>query len=460
MLCCFWLFQICVCGAVICEINYYDGENKTSQYSGVEYNAEFINEKIKEEIAKFAKSGYPFVKISPKITERNDSLVIDLFIDRGNLVQNVNAKFVIDGKLKHHLVERPVLNILQKNIDCYNYLVFEKAKNILQNKRYISSVSVFLPQMQDSVYEIPIKIIPYNSAFFDGGLGFANYPENTITGNATLEIVNVLGLGEVVDFSYIREELFYKIGANVQVPYVFATPLGALLSADVEIADYSYGSIGMSVGVQYFFGEMTAAMTADYSELTVSDTISRYTGISVSLDNGERRFLRSKHDFQIKVSAKSGMISAQNDRMPKGEIATKSAIHIPFGNTRAAYLTKPNFGIIAYEEPWKLHKTQIFRLGGAKSVRGYQESVFPCLSFVFLGNDFRYYINDFGSVYLLFDYGAIMQEKYGLSQISQIFGYGTGISLPVGKLVFSLEWARHYKEYSSMGRIHFRLGNH
>lgn len=458
-LCCFFVFQIYA--AIISRINYYEGENKISQYPNAEYNAEFVNEKIKEKIAEFVQTGYPFVRISPKITEENDSLIVSLFIDKGDFAGNVNAKFIIDGKLRYRLAEKPVENILRKNNIYYNYSAFEKGKSILLNKRYINSVSVFSPEILDTSTEVPIKVIPYNSVFFEGGLGFATFPENTVTGNMNLEIVNVLGFGEVVDFSYVKEDLFYKIGGSTEVPYILGTSFGALFSAEIEVANSLYGSISLSSGVKYFFGEnMTAKMTADYSELTMEDTVSRYTGITVSLDNGKRKFIRSQKDFQMEITAKSGAVSSQKDWMPKGEITAKTAVHIPFGNSRFAYLAKPNFGIIAFETPKIFHKTQVFRLGGANSVRGYQEGIFPCLSYGSLGNDFRYYINNFGAIYLLFDYAAIMPEEYEPSRISNIFGYGTGIALPVGKLSFSVEWARHYKEFSSLGRIHFRLGNY
>jgi len=456
LFCCFFVSKIF--GATVSEIIYHKEENERYEYPNVEYSPEYINKIIKDIILLYASDSRPFVKVSPKITEENDSVKIDLFIDKGILVENVSAKFIINGKLKPYLAQKPVENAL-KNRNYYDYRDFEKAKNILQNKKYINSATVFFPETADSSVEVPIVVEPINSVFFDGGLGFATQPKNALTGSVNLDVVNILGFGEVINFSFMGEELFYKLLGSVEVPYIFASPLGALFSAEVEVADSLYGSVSLSAGVQFFGEKLSFKTKMDYSELTIQDTVSKYTGINFSADNGIKKFVRSKFVVQTEFCAKSGIISEKKNWMPKGEITAKTAIHVPFGNSRLAFLTKPSLGIIAFETPQNLHKTQVFRIGGAKSVRGYQESVFPCLSFGILGNDFRYYISDFGAVYLLFDYAAAMSEKYEFSNISHIFGYGTGIALPVGKLSFSFEWARHYKEPASPGRVHFRIGN-
>ena len=97
-------------------------------------------------------------------------------------------------------------------------------------------------------------------------------------------------------------------------------------------------------------------------------------------------------------------------------------------------------------------------------MRGYQESVFSSLAYGAIGNELRFYIADYSAVYLLGDYAAMLNREYSLSDIKQIFGYGAGISLPVGnnfsrKIMFSLEWAKHVKDHSDFGRLHFRIAS-
>jgi len=450
-LCCFFIFS-----AVFCE----DSENKTLNFKKSEFSAEILNTKITKEIANFANSGYPFVRISPKITEKEDSIFVDLIIEKGELAENIQEKFIIDGKLKEYLVKKPIEKALKKNENRYNYSNLLKVKNILENKKYVEDVIFFSPEIKDSIYEIPIEIVPFNSVLFDGGLGLATYPKTQITGRANLAVVNILGFGEVLDFSYIGEELFYRIAGDLEIPYLLATPFGLLFSASTEIADSLYGTISVSAGISYSFGDFwTAKIFAEYSEITEQDTNSRYSGIKVALENGKKKFTRSKFNSQYNLSAKSGIIYDKNTWFHKGEFLAATAFHIPFGETRFAYLTKPNLGAIAFEKPEILHKTQLFRLGGANSVRGYQESSFSALAFGELGNEFRYYITDFSAIYLLGDYAAYLNNKYSLSEVKHLFGYGLGTSIPVRKLTFSLEWARHINDFSNIGRMHFRLSN-
>ncbi|MCL1946231.1 MAG: hypothetical protein FWF51_03635 [Chitinivibrionia bacterium] len=461
MFCCFFVFET-FCDKIT-EINYIEDENIVSENPNIEYSADYTNEKIRRKIKEFADSGYPFAQISPKITQENDSVKIDLYIKKGVLVKNIRPSFVItDGKIKEYLLQKPIENIMQKNSEIYNYNSLETAKNILQSKKYINSATFFSPEEKDGFYEIPITAKVNKSVLFNGGLGLATYPKTTIVGNADLDIINVLGFGETFNFLYVNEELFYKISADLQIPYFLKTPFDILFFSQIEIGDSLYGSVSLSAGTQYFFdGFRAVKMLAEYSELSVQDSVSRYGGIKIALENTKSRYNYSQKDAYFDFSLKSGAIYKQNDWTPKGEFTANSAFHIPVfagkNFSRFAFLTKPNIGIIAFKTPQTLHETQLFRLGGANSVRGYQESVFSGLSFASLGNEFRYYIADFSCVYLLGDYAAILNEKYSLSQTEQIFGYGAGISLPVKNFFFSLEWARHIKDYSDFGRLHFRI---
>ena len=450
-LCCFFIFS-----TIFAE----SADNETLVFEKNKFSSGILNAKITKKIADFANNGYPFVKISPKITDTEDSVFVELLIEKGNFVKNVQPKFVINGKLSQHLAKKPIERILERNQEYYNHSDFSRAKIILENKKYIESARFFSPEIQDSIYEIPIVIEPFNSVLFDGGIGIATFPKTSVTGRANLAVVNILGFGEILDFSYIGEELFYRISGDLEIPFLLATPFGLFLSASAEIADTLYGTIMLSVGAGYFFGDFwTAKFFAEYSEIAVQDTITRYNGIKIALENGKRRFARSQKSAEFDFSAKSGIVYNRDNRFPKGEFLAQTAFHIPFGTSRMAFLTKPNLGLIAFETPLTLHKTQLFRLGGANSVRGYQESSFSALAFGGFGNEFRCYIADFSALYVLADYATFLNKKYSLSNTSHIFGYGGGISIPVGRFSFSLEWAKHIKDYSELGRLHFRLSN-
>lgn len=451
-LCCFFIFS---------DIFSEATESEIISLKKDEFSIENLNANIAKKIADFANNGYRFVKISPQINETHDSVFVNLIIEKGDLVENIEPRFKISGKLREYLVKKPIEKTLEKNNGIYNYSDLQRAKNILESKNYIENATFFSPEIQDSISEIPIEITPFNSVLFDGGIGLATYPKTQITGNANLAVVNILGFGEVLDFSYIGEELFYRISGDLEIPYLLATPFGLLFSASAEIADTLYGSISLSVGAGYYFGDYwTAKMFAEYSEISELDTTSRYSGIKVALNNGKKKFNRSAFNAEFDFSAKSGAVYTKKNWFHKGEFLANTAFHIPFGKTRFAYLIKPNLGAIAFENPKMLHQTQLFRLGGANSVRGYQESSFSALAFGSLGNELRYYIADFSAIYILGDYAVYLNDRYSLSKTKQIFGYGLGISLPIRKLTLSLEWAKHIDDFSNLGRLHFRLSNY
>ena len=452
LFCCLFLFS---------EVFASVSENEILAFKKSEFSASKLNAKISRKITEFANNGYPLARISPQISETEDSIFINLSVNRGFLIENAEPRFIIDGNLREHLVRKPIGRILERSSGgVYNHSDFLRAENILRNKKYIDNVQLFSPEIRDTIPQIPILIEPFNSVLFDGAVAVATFPKTQVSGRANLAAVNILGFGEVLDFSYIGEELFYRIGGDLEIPYFLKTPFSLLFSASAEIADTLYGTVSLSVGAGYFFGDFwTARLLAEYSEITIHDTITRYSGMKISLDNGRRRFNRAQFATEYEFSARSGIVISRDEQNQKGEFLAKTTLHIPFAESRFAVLTKPNLGTIAFATPQTLHKTQLFRLGGANSVRGYQESSFSALAFGSLGNEFRYYIADFSSIYILGDYAAFLNNRYSLSNIEHLFGYGLGISLPVRRLTFSLEWARHINDFSDLGRLHFRLSN-
>jgi hemolysin activation/secretion protein len=177
----------------------------------------------------------------------------------------------------------------------------------------------------------------------------------------------------------------------------------------------------------------------------------------VTLENNRQRLQKGQSNAHFAFEVESGVIHLQNTRTPKADILANTRFHIPLANSRFAYLTSPQLGVIAYGTPENLHETQVFRLGGANSVRGYQESVFSAVAFGSLSNELRFYVDRFSAIYLLADYAAMQKNEYSISTAEHILGYGAGISLPLRNIVFSLEWARHIRDFSDFGRLHFRF---
>ena len=440
MLCCFFVF------------NAFASSDKSQIF------ADSINQVIQKKLTELVNSGYPFAQISPKITHENDEIKIDLQVEKGAFVGDLRPRFISDGNLREHLITKPVEHFFADSGNIYVHKDITAAISVLQSRRYVRNAMFFAPEMSGEIYELPIKVQSHNSVFFSGGLGFASYPKRSVVGNAKFNIVNPLGFGEVMDFSYMGEEAFYRISGDLQIPYFFATPFGLIFSANAEIGHEHYGSVLLSAGVQYFFGGFwTAGLLGVYGELSQKDTVSRYSGIKVTLENNRQRLQKGQSNAHFAFEVESGVIHSQNTRTPKADILANTRFHIPLANSRFAYLTSPQLGVIAYGTPENLHETQVFRLGGANSVRGYQESVFSAVAFGSLSNELRFYVDRFSAIYLLADYAAMQKSEYSISTAEHILGYGAGISLPLRNIVFSLEWARHIRDFSDFGRLHFRF---
>jgi len=442
MLCCFFAFAF----------NAFARTNSAEQIF-----ADSINQKIRIKLNELANSGYPFATISPVFSQEEGKTRIDFNTEKGIFVNDLRPRFAIESNLREYLVQRPFRHFFANEGEIFNYGKIRVAIAALQTKRYLQSVIFFAPEINGDFFELPVKVRSRNSVFFSGGLGISTHPRISAVGNANLNIVNPLGFGETLDFSYIGEENFYRIGGNLQIPYFANTPLGLHFAANAEIGREDYGSVWLSAGVNFFRGLWTAGISGVYGELSTQDSSSRYSGIKLTLENTRPQLQKGLKTSLFSFEAESGIIHFQRLRMPKAEILANAEFHIPVGVSRFAYLTRPRLGTVAFSTPESLHETQVFRLGGANSLRGYQESVFSAIAFLSSANELRFYIDGFSAVYLLADYAAILEREYSPSQARQFLGYGAGVSLPLRNIIFSLEWARHIRDFSNFGRLHFRF---
>jgi len=108
LLCCFFFFSL-----LFAQIP----DTETLVFEKNKFSSGILNAKIAKKIADFANNGYPFVKISPRITETQDSVFVELFIEEGTLVKNTQARFIINGKLKEYLARKPIEKILERSIE-------------------------------------------------------------------------------------------------------------------------------------------------------------------------------------------------------------------------------------------------------------------------------------------------------------------------------------------------------
>jgi hemolysin activation/secretion protein len=99
----------------------------------------------------------------------------------------------------------------------------------------------------------------------------------------------------------------------------------------------------------------------------------------------------------------------------------------------------------------ELPEHELFRLGGASSLRGHFEEQFAAPQFVWTNTELRWYLSDLTSVYPLFDLGVLWRvDGWGI-----LPAYGAGARVGTRLGVFGIDYAVAIPENPLHGKLHF-----
>jgi hemolysin activation/secretion protein len=179
---------------------------------------------------------------------------------------------------------------------------------------------------------------------------------------------------------------------------------------------------------------MLALQRQQISDGTVSSELSLATGGGVA--GRERNYGRSHVDFT-------------------------AGIHLPLWRHQALRARVISKHLISGEKD--LVSAEIYRVGGYRSVRGYQDNQFAFRTVAYTQLEYLMYFNSTGSVYLFTDGGFGFENSLSMSRWNdrrEFLGYGFGVRLPAAAGTLTLEWARNIDDARSLGRIHVRVRNY
>lgn len=437
------------------------------------YNSRIIKEISENLINICANSGYPFASITISMKEENDTITPSL-----KLTTEKNYCFespILKGncKISNKTLKNDLL--IKKGIP-FNLNNIEETILRLNQRPYIKSAvanePVIIPEpmeiqgkkdtldnCQNSV-TVPLEIEENSGMGIDGILGFSSAEKGSgLNGQVNMILQNVLHRGEALTLDYRGEEDLQEFSLTLDKAYPFGVPLIFSGFFDLEILSGNYGSLKGGVdlltslkrNLQVGFGVIG-------HEPTMEDGSSWY---SVNFDlllkvlNKTYGAGVDKGTFSLRTG--SGYRDQKGEKLGQFSFKFKAQGQLPFFRKHAFYGSLFSGLITTAEE--NLHETEMIRIGGHTSLRGYAVDEYSFTACAFLQFEYRFYFINKGSIFLFADGGAGALNKINVENSTSLFGYGLGIRVPVRAGRLSLEYARNYKEGRSPGRIHIRIQN-
>ncbi|WP_299227458.1 POTRA domain-containing protein [uncultured Psychroserpens sp.] len=427
----------------------------------LEKTLEFINSEI-------ANNGSPFATLQLKeITkESKNTLVASLELVRpaGRTIDKVIVKGYEKfpkSFIRRYLKIKPKQNFNLKRI--------KEKTNVLNDLRFANQIKdpeVLFTKDSTILY---MYIEKNKSNSFDGFLGFGtNEDTNKIEfdGYLNLILTNNLNYGETLRLLYKSDENDQKtFDGNINMPYLFASPLGVELNLNIFKKDSSFVTVSQAAKINYQLDPNNSIAvginTVNSSNLLDDDTflINDFKSNKYLINYIHTR--RQNYDFLFPVNFLFDISAGIGNRTfeDTNENQTKFTINsfkIFNLNDRNSIYTRVNGQLInsnTYLE------NELPRFGGINSIRGFEENSLFANLFGVINTEYRYRLN--GNIYVHSVIDAAYFENEAVDQKGKLFGFGFGFGLLTKAGLFKFNYSsgkvENQKFKLSDSKVHISL---
>jgi len=437
----------------------------------------------------YENTGYPFAQIRLKIdSSTSDEISAHFDVNTGFLTTidtiiikgvDVNFKFLSNSIriAEGDLYNQSLINDISNRIREISFLSEAKGAELVfrQNK---AALYIYLKQRNANRFNGILGILP------DRTTG-----KITLTGELKLNLTNAFNKGEEISFEWRKlqtqtQEL--KIGAYM--PYIFGLPFGLSGNFDLYKRDSTYIEIQPSIELRYqlkgsnYFGvyfknyQSRLLDPERFENSTVlprfNDTQKSSIGLSLLLSTLDYR-LNPRKGFDVMLKAGAGfkqiLTLDQLDSSIYENIQLRTN-HYELNGSAYYFLPllKRTSFMVGAKASWLIND-QIFinemnRLGGLKSIRGFDDQSLLASSYVIGTAEYRFLLEQNSYVYLFSDFGYFENKNTEFTTYNAPVSFGAGISFQTKAGIFTINYALGRLENTQFlirsAKIHFGFVNY
>lgn len=434
--------------------------------------------------------GYPFVSVQlDSLKEKdNGNLSAALVVEKHTLfhIDSIAVKgnaSISNAFLYHHLNLHPG--------DIYNEQSIRELEKRLMELPFIRITQPPLLQFIEQKVKVFLFIDKKNASQFDGYIGILPNNKNDkilLTGDLRLRLLNSLSQGELLDLNWRRlQAATQDLKAHVNYPFLFSTSFGVDYHLKIYKKDTSFIDINNNLGVQYalsggsFFkvfvnnrqsnllstdGLQQLTVLPDYAD--INTTLYGFGFRSEKLDyrlNPRKGYSLSLNgsagNRTIQKNARLNPVIYENVKLKTAQYSSEleMAWFVPVKRRSTIKFSTINGWI----ESEKIFSNELLRIGGLKTLRGFDEESIWASAYSIVNAEYRFLLEQNSYLYGFFN-AAYYENKAGTTFIHDTpFGFGAGISFETKAGIFSINYALG-KQFDNpispkSGKIHFGIVN-
>lgn len=421
---------------------------------------------LNELISDFEQSGKPFTKLKLSEIDFNDSIAIAHL-----LISNDNKRTLNKIIIKDY--ENFPKSYLIYYLKLHSGDVFNSSKLSALSKKinYLNFVSEIKPPevlFTDNETNLYLYLKKVQSNSIDGLIGFTSKQNGKgvlFNGYLDLQLENAFNSGESLSLLFKNNGLSQqKFNIDAKLPYVFNSKFTASGSLNIYKQDSLYINVSTNLALNYpvtFNSEIGLSIKQESSSnllttkiLNIESYQSTYFGLTYQFFNFTEDDL-----FNEKVNFKSsfflGNKTVESIKTSQFKIAAEAS-YLWLINQRNAIFIKNES---AFLNTSNYLTNELFRVGGYKNLRGFDEESLLASSFSIFNFEYRYKTNFESYFYTITDIGylnnAIIHQKLNFYSLG--LGYKFRAKMGVINLGYALGFTNNHQVKLQDAKIHFSL---
>jgi len=458
-------------------------------FSNKPFNYKEVSKLIEKIILHYENNGYPFasVKLDSILIEQNQISAV-LNVSKNKLFKIDSVKVVGSAKINKLFINR-YLGI-KENMP-YNEFLLSGISQKIKQLPFVAERQTQIVRLTDKTNKLILFLDKKNASQFDGIIGFlpdANTKKTVITGDVKLKVINgIFRNGETFDLEWRRlQTQTQDFKGKVIYPYLFGTPVGTDYSIKIYRKDSTFIDINNNFGLQYYFNGLNnfkvffkqrntnLISTNGLKYITVipdyADIITQSYGIGFTLEKLDYRFNPHKGiafnftgqtgNRTIKKNDKINEFVYENLLMRSSQYQFEGDINYFIQLYRNNVLRIGFQGASIFGNS-TIFKNELFRIGGLKTLRGFDEESIYASTYLIPTLEYRFLFAQ-NSNLLLFAEGAWYENNSNLNYLKdRPVSVGAGINFETKAGILTLNYALGNQFNNGFdlrsGKIHFGL---
>jgi len=435
--------------------------------------------------------GYPFASIHYQNFVFEENMVTaDVFLEKDGMITIDSVLIKGESRLsKTYLYS--YLSV--KPGDLYNESIIRKISSRLRELPMVSEIRPFNVAFTDKNARVLLYLEDKKASQVDGIIGILPDDDETgkvkVTGDLRIRLLSSFGKGELLDLNWKQPApKTQDLKVRVNYPFIFSTPFGIDLNLGIYKKDTTYLEVILGGGVQFLLKggnylkvfindkKSTLLSTDAYENSTVLPPFADVHVTSYGLGFKSMKLdyrINPRKGFNAEFSAMAGnkKISRNGQLNPEvyDSLDLKTVQYSGEGIfdfyfpvfARSVVNLGVSGGGLSGESTFD---NELFRIGGLKTLRGFDEESITA-SFYAIGKvEFRYLLEQNSNLFIF--YNAAWYER--LTETSYLndtpSGFGAGINFETKLGIFSFSYALG-QEFGNpvkfrAAKIHFGLVNY